>query len=377
MVNRTKIMELADFGQSAWLDYISRSLIASGMLRQMIDAGLRGMTSNPTIFDKSISSSDDYDEAIQKLCAEGKSTFQVYDDITVKDIQDAADAFLPVYEETGGLDGYVSLEVNPKLAYSAKETIKEGKRLRRKVNRPNLMLKVPATKEGFKAIEELTASGANVNATLIFSLEQYINTACAYINGIKSYISKGDAGRVRSVASVFVSRIDTTVDKILDEMVSRQRDHHTIAKLTSLKGTAAVANSQLIYGKFRELFSSDEFKELQQKGANLQRVLWGSTSAKNPAYSDIKYVTELIGKDTVNTLPENTLQAFLDHGQVEEALTADALDAQNIIDNLREFKIDVGAVCAKLLKDGVIAFEKSFDSLQESIAKKSQELYVK
>ena len=377
-MKKSKIAQLSEFGQSVWLDYISRSLIASGMLRQMIDAGLRGMTSNPTIFDKAISSSDDYDEAIQKLRAEGKSTFEAYDDITVRDIQDAADAFLPVYETTGHLDGYVSLEVNPKLAYSAEETIKEGKKLHRKADRPNLMLKVASTKEGFMAIEELTASGINVNATLIFSLEQYINTASAYINGIKSYISKGgDASRVRSVASVFVSRIDTTVDKVLDEMISRRQDHHTIAKLLSLKGASAVANSQIIYGKFREFFSSDEFKQLQEKGANLQRVLWGSTGTKNPAYSDIKYVTELIGKDTVNTIPENTLEAFLDHGEIEEALTEDTSGARDIIESLNKFGIDVDEICAQLLKDGVIAFEKSFDSLQESIAKKSQELYVR
>lgn len=375
---KTRISELNEFGQSAWLDYISRSLMASGKLEKMIGLGLRGMTSNPTIFDKAIGSGNDYDKIIQKLNSDGKSTFEIYDEITVRDVQDAADIFAPVYKESKGLDGYVSLEVNPKLAYSTRETIEEGRRLHKKVNRPNVMFKVPSTKEGFEAIEELTASGINVNITLIFSLKQYINSARAYIKGIKGFLqSGGDASKVRSVASVFVSRIDTAVDKALDQMLSEERDSRQIAKLTSLKGTAAVANSQIIYGEFLKISSSGEFKQLEKRGVNVQRVLWGSTSTKNPAYSDIKYVTDLIGRDTVNTLPENALEAFLDHGEVKEALTSDVSNAENIISNLKKFKIDVDEVCAKLLEDGVVAFEKSFDSLLETIARKSEKLYTR
>jgi len=240
------------------------------------------------------------------------------------------------------------------------------------------MFKVPAADEGFKAIEELISSEINVNVTLIFSLEQYIKTAQAYIRGINLLLeNNGNPGNVRSVASVFVSRIDTAVDTLLEEKVSQEKEETIKNELHSLKGKAAVANSRLIYKEYQEILSSQEFKTLWEKGANVQRVLWGSTSAKNPAYSDIKYVTELIGKNTVNTVPDGTLDAFLDHGEVKEALVADAGDAQEIIENLRKFDIDINTVCAKLLTDGVISFQKSFDSLLHSIETKSKNLCPK
>lgn len=368
-------MELSEFGQSVWLDYISRFLIDSGNLKEMINMGLRGMTSNPTIFDKAVSSSSDYDERIIELCKLGKSTFDIYDDLTTKDIQDAADLFMPTFNRTKGLDGYVSLEINPKLAYRTNQTIEEGKRLHKKVNRPNVMFKVPSTKEGFKAVEELITSGINVNITLIFSLGQYINTAQAYLRGIKRLLEdNGDVRKVRSVASVFVSRIDTATDKLIEQIIAREKGKQKIESLTILKGKAAVANSALIYGKFLESFSSGEFKRLKEKGANIQRVLWGSTSTKNPAYSDIKYVTELIGKDTVNTMPQETLEAFLAHGEVKEALSKDTKDAQRIIEELKNLGIDINSVCAKLLEDGVVAFEKSFESLLGSIEEKTAKI---
>lgn len=354
--------ELAEFGQSVWLDNINRAMIDSGKLKSMIGLGLRGMTSNPSIFDKAISASPDYDEEILELHQEGKTTFEIYDDLTVRDVQDAADILKDVYQETKGLDGYVSLEVNPKLAFDTKQTIEEAKRLHKKVNRANAMFKVPATKEGFKAIEELTACGINVNATLIFSLEQYSSTAQSYMRGIKRFIeNKGNASKVRSVASVFVSRIDTVVDSLLDEKISR---------VSSLKTKAAVANSSLIYKKYLDIFSATEFKRLKDEGANAQRVLWGSTSTKNPSCSDIKYVTELIAKGTVNTMPENTWEAFLGHGKIKEALSADIEDAKMVIEGLKDFDVDIGIVCAKLLADGVVAFEKSFESLLHSIEEK-------
>jgi transaldolase len=357
------IRELNEFGQSVWLDNINRSMIRTGKLKQMIELGLCGMTSNPTIFDKAISSSTDYDERIIELCEAGKSTFEIYDDLSIRDVQDALDAFLPIYRESNGLDGYVSLEINPRLAYKTEETIKEGKRLYQKVNRPNVMFKVPATRQGFKAMEELVASAININSTLIFSLEQYINTANAYIRGIKRILQdKDDVSRVRSVASVFVSRIDTSVDNLLEQKKK--------TSLVSLKGKAAVSNSGLIYQKYLEIFSSADFKQLQKQGANEQRVLWGSTSTKNPDYSDIKYVSELIAKNTVNTMPEQTLYAFLDHGKVKQALTSDASEAQKIITTLKNLGIDINDICAQLLKDGVLAFEKSFDSLLNSLEKK-------
>jgi transaldolase len=353
-------------------------MIESGRLKELINLGLRGMTSNPTIFDKAISTSTDYDEEILQLSNSDKTVFQIYDDLTTKDIQDAADLFLPIYEETRGLDGYVSLEINPHLAFNTNETIEEGKRLHQKVNRPNVMFKVPSTEEGFGAVEELISSGINVNITLIFSLEQYIKTAQAYMRGIKLLLeNNGDPRSVHSVASVFVSRVDTYVDKLLEEKESQENEESIKSKLNSMRGKAAVANSRLIYKKYMDILSCEEFKTLWEKGANIQRVLWGSTSAKNPAYSDIKYVTELIGKSTVNTVPDSTLDAFLDHGEIREVLGADVYDAQEVIGNLNKFGIDINTVCAKLLNDGVTSFQESFDSLLNSIETKSKDLCPK
>jgi transaldolase len=295
--------------------------------------------------------------------------------LTVQDIQEAADIFMPVYEATEGLDGYVSLEINPKLAYDTDATIEEGKRLHQKVKRPNLMLKVPSTKQGFMAIEELVVAGCNVNVTLIFSVEQYANSAHAYIRGIRRLLNaRGNVRRLRSVASVFVSRVDTVVDKRLSELLSGESDEQTKERLNSLQGKAAVANAQLIYKKYLDIVSSVEFKEVLARGVNIQRVLWGSTSTKNPAYSDIKYVSELIAKDTVNTVPQDTLEAFLDHGKLIGGLASDVREAQGIIDELKKIGIDVNQVCAQLLKEGVVAFEKSFSSLLEHIEEKKKKL---
>ena len=372
-MSKTTIEKLAEFGQSAWLDNISRNMIETGKLKQMIGLGLRGMTSNPTIFDKSISLSNDYDERIKELHKIGKSVFEIYDELTIKDVGDATDIFKSVYDKSSGLDGYVSLEINPKLASKTKQTIEEGRRLFKKVNRPNIMFKVPSTDAGFEAIEELLAEGINVNVTLIFSVEQYIKTAEAYIKGMhRLSIKQEDLSRTSSVASVFVSRVDTVADKMLDEHLKNENNKTIKNKLQLLKGKAAVANSKLIYQKYLEIFSGEEFRQLKAKGANSQRVLWGSTSTKNPAYSDIKYVSELIGRNTVNTMPENTFQAFLDHGLVQEALTSDIEDAKAIIDRLKGFKIDINSICVQLLRDGVIAFEKSFESLLNSIKKKAE-----
>ena len=367
-MSKTTIEQLREVGQSVWLDYISRSLLKSGRLKELVGLGITGMTSNPTIFDKAINSGSDYDNQIQELQGQGKSIFEIYDDVTVKDIQDAADIFKPTYDKTKGLDGYVSLEINPKLAYNTQETIEEGKRLATKVNRPNVMLKVPATDAGYEAIAALLAEGINVNVTLIFSLEQYKKTAAAFLEGIKRLLrNKGDARSVRSVASVFVSRIDTAADKLLDQLPEQE-------KATSLKGKAAVANSNLIYREYAEIFSGDAFKRMEKPGASVQRVLWGSTGTKNPAYSDIKYMAEMIAKDTVNTVPENTLEAFLNHGTVHETITADAEEAQGIIDSLQGLGIDVNDICAKLLEDGVVAFEQSFDSLLNAIEQKTRSM---
>lgn len=370
-MEKTHIQELGAFGQSVWLDNIGRPMIKSGKLKEMIGLGLRGMTSNPTIFDKAISSGSDYDEKIVELSNAGKSAFEIYDELTISDVQDAADIFLPVYKESGGLDGYVSLEINPKLACKTDDTIKEGIMLFQKVNRPNVMFKVPATDAGFKAIEELVARGMNINITLIFSLAQYINTVEAYLRGIKRLLQdKKNVTNLRSVASVFVSRIDTYVDNLLDQFALKEENQGKKAQINSLKGRAATSNSSLIYEKYLKILSSSDFKELKTNGVNVQRVLWGSTSAKNPQYCDIKYVTELIARDTVNTMPEQTFSAFLDHGEVRESLIQDVRSAKKLIDDLRQVGIDIDDVCMQLLKEGVAAFEKSFDSLLNSLEKK-------
>jgi transaldolase len=368
-VQRDRIGELKIIGQSIWLDYISRSLIETGKLKSMIEAGIRGVTSNPTIFEKAVGSGDDYDSFISELARSGKSTFEVYDELTVKDIQDAADLFIPVFENTGGLDGYVSLEVNPELASRAVNTVEEGKRLVRKVGRPNLMLKVPATDESFEAIEALIGEGINVNVTLIFSHKQYLQSADAYIRGLKRYISEGgDPAKVSSVASVFVSRIDSVVDKILDEIEGDR------LKRESLKGKAAVANSRVIYDSYVDILRSEDFNKLSRNGARAQRVLWASTGTKNPSYSNVKYVTELIAKGTVNTLPMATLESFLMSGAEANAFTSDCKESRDVIEDLKGLGIDISDVCRDLLDKGIDAFKGSFASLLSSIEKKAGEI---
>ncbi len=364
-MSKTKLHEIAELGQSLWIDNISRSMIAGGQLKSLIDRGLRGQTSNPTIFKQAISQSSDYDAKIQQLAEAGRSTFEIYDELTIKDVQDAADLFRGVYESTKGLDGYVSLEINPKLGNELESQLKEGMRLWQKLNRPNVMIKVPATKNGLGVVEGLIAQGINVNVTLIFSAEQYSEVVWAYLKGLKHLAqSGGDLKKVHSVASVFVSRLDSSIDKKLEARVD-------------LKGRAAVSNCEIIYHKFQQNFGGSEFKALEKQGANMQRVLWASTGTKDPQYSDIKYIAELIAANTVNTVPDKTLEAVLDHGIVKVALPGDVADAQKIIEQLRLLDIDVGMVCNQLLGDGLAAFEKSFEELTTSIEEKQARLSVK
>jgi transaldolase len=373
-MSQSTIQQLADYGQSIWLDYISRSLLESGKLKNLIGQGLRGMTSNPSIFNQAISSSNDYDEKIAGLKRDGKSGFEIYDALTIQDIQEAADHFKPVYEQTDRIDGYVSLEINPKIAHQIGEQIEEGLRLYKEVNRPNLMIKVPSTPEGFAVIEELTANGINVNATLIFSLRQYERVADAYMKGLSR--CGGDLSQIHSVASIFISRIDTSVDECLDERLADVSDPSQKEKLQALKGKAAVANSRMIFEKYRALFAGARFQPLKAKGANVQRVLWASTGTKNPQYSDVKYVCELTARPTVNTLPEKTLHAFLDHGKVQDAFSCPATESEEILSCLQSLGINVDHVCQDLLHDGVVAFEDAFEALLLSIEKKAAQLYA-
>ncbi len=375
---KSNLTQLAALGQSIWLDFISRPLIETGKLKTFIDSGLRGMTSNPSIFNQAIGTTQDYDEKIAQLKKKGNSTFEIYDELTVKDIQDATDVFKSVYEKTNGLDGYVSLEINPLLANKIDEQTKEGIRLFKKVARPNVMIKVPSTKEGIPVIEELIAQGINVNVTLIFSLKQYEQTVESYFKGLKRLASRtNDLSKVRSVASIFVSRIDTAVDKLLDDKMAAEKVESKRMQMKYLKGKAAVANSHIIFERSKEYFSSDEFKELAKKKANVQRVLWGSTGTKNPDYSDIKYITELIANPTVNTAPESTINAFIDHGKAKEAFNNPAKESFEIIAQLKKFGIDVDQVNAKLLEEGCVAFNKAFEALLTSIEKKAESLVVK
>ncbi len=375
-MSQTKLHELVHLGQSLWLDYISRPLLETGVLQKWVDDGLRGMTSNPSIFNQAISQSKDYDEKITELKAAGKTAFEIYDELTIRDIQEACDILKPVYESTKGLDGYVSLEINPQLANDTAASIREGKRLYAKANRKNIMIKVPATPAGFPVIEELLANGINVNVTLIFSLKQYENTANAFIKGLERLSqTQNDLSQIASVASVFVSRIDNTVDELLDKKIPTVSQKE---KLSFLKGKAAVANCQLVYAKACELANSNRFKKLAASGARFQRVLWASTSTKNPAYSDVKYIDELIAKNTVNTVPEKTLKSFMDHGATKVALNGQEAGAAGLVMiDLKTQGIDVDAICAKLLSDGVVAFEKSFAELISSIETKSAVLAKK
>lgn len=354
-----KLQELKKAGQSPWYDNITRDLLFSGELKKLIDGGILGLTSNPTIFQKAFSSSPLYKNQLEEFKAKQTSTLEAYEKMAFKDILDAADCFESVYISSNKEDGYVSIEVSPHYAYDLKETVAEAEKTFKDLSCPNIMIKVPATSEGAEAIKELIAKGININATLIFSVGHYEETANAYIEGLEKRVDEGkDISNVHSVASVFISRVDTAVDKLLGEKGN-----------DSLKGLAAVANAKMIYQKFKEIFSSERFKKLQVKGANVQRVLWASTSSKNPAYSEIKYVQELIGADTVNTMPEATMKAFIKSGEIKVTVEDNLEEARKSLEDIGKAGISVEEVCNQLQDDGVKKFIDSFDSLLDSISK--------
>lgn len=363
--------DLFEAGQSPWLDFISRSILDSGALKELISAkGVKGVTSNPSIFEKAISDSKaGYEKDIQRLIAAGATTFEIYDSLTIADIRRACDLFLPVFNETKGGHGFVSLEVSPVLSYKTEETLHEARRLFKAVNRPNLMVKIPATKEGIPAIQAAISEGININITLMFSRKHYHDVAWAYINGLRNFKRKGgDLRKVFSVASVFVSRIDTLLDKKLEAQGKNN------SEVLELRGKAAVANSKQIYQDFKEIFCGREFESLKSAGANVQKVLWGSTSCKNPAYPDLIYVETLVGKDTVNTMPQNTLESLLDHGNV----TADTIEkgigeANLAVQKLKKAGFNLEVIGEQLQKDGVKLFMDAFDSLMKTIEVKKME----
>jgi transaldolase/glucose-6-phosphate isomerase len=356
----SKLHDLSKLGQSIWYDYIRRSFITSGELKSLVDGGLRGVTSNPSIFEKAIAGSADYDKTLRELVAQNKSINEIYEALVSQDISRAADILRPVYDGTKGLDGYMSLEVNPKLAHDTKGTVAEAKRLFAALNRPNLMIKVPATSAGIPAITELIGAGINVNVTLIFALENYKAVAEAYISGLeKLAASGGDLHKVASVASFFVSRVDTAVDA---ELAAKGNE--------TLQGKIAIANSKVAYSISKEIFSGGRWQKLAKAGARMQRLLWASTGAKNPSYPDTLYLDQLIGADTVNTVPPATLNAFLDHGVVAATLEQSLDTAKTQLAQLADLGIDLKAITQKLQDDGVAAFAKSFESLMAGIEEK-------
>ena len=364
------LLALQDYGQSVWLDYMQRHLITSGELQRLIDEdGLRGMTSNPAIFEKAITGSTDYREAIRALTGQNLDAVGLYEQLAVRDIQDAADIFRPVYEQTRRGDGYISLEVSPHLAHDTQGTIREARRLWQTVSRPNLMIKVPATPAGLPAIEQLISEGINVNVTLLFSQEVYERVAEAYIAGLERLAAAaGDVGGVASVASFFISRIDTAIDALIMARLKVAKSAPERTLLRSLLGHVAIANGKLTYQRYKAIFHGARWEALAAMGAWPQRVLWASTSTKNPKYRDVLYVEELIGPNTVNTMPPTTLEAFRDHGQVRASLEEDLEAAHDTMEVLAQVGISMQEVTAKLLDEGVRLFAEPFDKLLDTLA---------
>jgi len=370
----TKLEQLAELGQAVWLDFIRRSLITSGKLQALVDEGLRGMTSNPTIFEQAIAGSDDYDQDLRRLVAGTRSVMEIYEALAMDDIRRAADVLRPVYNASDGIDGYVSLEVNPQLAHDTEGTVAEARRLFAALGRPNVMIKVPSTPAGIPAIRTLIGDGVNVNITLIFSLDHYRAVTEAYISGLEDLAAGGDTlSQVASVASFFVSRIDTAVDQALDRRAGDAQS--PTSKAQSLKGRIAIASAKAAYALFGEIFAGERWERLVAQGARVQRPLWASTSTKNPAYPDTMYVDTLIGPHTVNTLPPATLDAFRDHGTVALTLETGPDEARAQLARLADLDIDLDATTQKLQDDGVAAFAKSFDSLLSSIGEKCERLH--
>ena len=368
---KNNLEQLGTLGQSIWLDYIRRDLVASGGLRRLIEEdGLRGMTSNPSIFEKAIVESHDYDEDIRAMVREGKGTEAIYEALSQRDVQSAADEFRPLYDRMDGEDGYVSLEVNPHLAHDTSGTIKEARRLWAALNRPNVLIKVPGTAEGLPALQQLISEGINVNVTLLFGLPRYRQVAEAYIAGIEAHAAQGKSvERVASVASFFVSRIDALVDPLLEKLSTKGGKEADLAK--KVHGQVAIASAKMAYQIYKEIFGSDRFRKLAAQGVRAQRLLWASTSTKNPDYSDVKYVEALIGPDTVNTAPMETLDAYRDHGEPKVRLEQDVNEARSVLERLPELGISIDKVTQQLEDEGVEKFNQPFDKLMETLAQRS------
>jgi len=369
------LKDLLKFGQSVWLDYIRRDLLTSGELKRLIEEdGLRGMTSNPTIFEKAITGGKLYDDLLNSLKSrtdlDAKGRFEI---LAIRDIQDAADILRPVYDSSKRRDGYVSLEVSPYLARDTKGSLEEARRLWKAVGRENVMIKIPGTAEGLPAIQQALSEGININVTLLFAQEVYVKVAEAYIAGLEQFGSNGgDVGRMASVASFFISRIDSAVDAIIDTKLKASKDAREQELLKSVQGKVAIANGKQTYEKYQEIFSTPRWKALAAKGAQTQRVLWASTSTKNPAYRDVLYVEELIGPDTVDTIPPATFDAFRDHGKLRQSLTEDLASAHKTMETAGKVGVSMKQVTDKLTDDGVRLFSEAFDKLLAAVEQSSK-----
>ena len=369
------LKDLLKYGQSVWLDYIRRDLLTSGELKRLIEEdGLRGMTSNPSIFEKAIADSTLYSDILQSLRTrtdlDAKGRYEI---LAIRDIQDAADILRPVYQDSKRRDGYVSLEVSPYLARDTQGTLAEARRLWKTVGRENVMIKVPGTTEGIPAFQQLISEGININVTLLFAQEVYKNVAEAYIAGLEQLAARGgDVSKMASVASFFISRIDVSVDAIVEGRLKTSKDPHKQEQLKSVLGKVAIANGKETYVSYQKIFSGDRWKALAAKGAQTQRVLWASTSTKNPNYSDVLYVEELIGPDTVNTIPPVTFNAFRDHGHPRPSLTEDVESANRTMESVAKLGISMKEVTDKLTEDGVRLFAEAFDKLLQAVEKSSK-----
>jgi transaldolase len=369
------LKELLNYGQSMWLDYIRRDLFTTGKLKQMItDDGLRGMTSNPAIFEKAIGESSLYDDMLKSLASrDDLDTTARFEHIAIRDIQDAADTLRPVYDSSQSRDGYVSLEVSPYLARKTAETVAEARRLWKAVNRENVMIKIPGTAEGLPAIRQAIGEGININVTLLFAQQVYEKVAEAYVAGLEDLAARGgNLKKEAGVASFFISRIDSLIDGMIDTRLKTTTDPQQQALLKSLQGKVAIANGKLAYQSYQKIFSGPRWQALAAKGAQTQRVLWASTSTKNPAYRDVLYAEELIGPDTVDTMPPATIDAFRDHGRLRNSLTEDVPAAQKTMDDLAKAGISIKEVTDKLTDDGVKLFADAFDKLLAAVAKSTQ-----
>lgn len=373
------LLEIKNYGQSIWMDNLSREIIKSGELKDLVEnKGICGITSNPTIFEKAIANNAMYDRDIEAGVRAGLPTYKIYESLVFKDIRDACDILRPVYEASNGLDGYVSIEVPPTIAHDTEATIVEARRYFQEIGRENVMIKIPGTEPGLPAVEQVISEGINVNITLLFSVQSYINTAWAYIRGLEKRAAQGqDISKIASVASFFLSRIDSNIDGKIDAKLAKGVDDLNVeAKLKAIKGKVAIANAKIAYQEYKKIVQSDRWQALAAKGAKVQRLLWASTSTKDPNYSDVMYVDELIGPETVNTLPPATIEACADHCNVANRLETNLEEAYNLMESLKDpdVNIDINTVMDELLTEGIDKFVKPFQSLMDSLEKKVKQL---